>query len=313
MNKILEAANFQSTMRLAALGRDFITTAPKAILSAAFLRSVSAKGEIQTGVEKIKVGAVTCKLVFKDIKSELLYRVGRKRKYVSYLITLEGIFEGLNTNLTFANFICSAKNRKAFQTCQKISRKIEEQANVGFICGPTSSGKTHLLNAIGNEFQTRIPSAKVYYCTSTEFCSRFIDSVRHNNSELFREHLTRCDVLLVDDFQDLETKEFTQKEFRIVLDVLVDCGKSVIVAADRPPDAICSSERLTSRLLGGYVVALASPSEKDKLNYLKKMAPDFGVNPNSKELEILASKTKAGMREIIGSLKNLQIQKELGN
>src|SRR5262249_24343926 len=129
-------------------------------------------------------------------------------------------------------------------------------------------GKTHLLQAIawaGNSSGGR----KVLYLTAERFMYGFVSALKTQTAIAFKEALRAIDVLVIDDMQFLQGKS-TQAEFCHTLNALIDAGREVVVAGDRPPaDLESLDDRVRSRLAGGLVVEMGSHAEELRLEILK--------------------------------------------
>ena len=170
-------------------------------------------------------------------------------------------------------------------------------------------GKTHLLQAItwaGNAHGDR----KVLYLTAEKFVYGFVSALRTHTALAFKDILRGIDVLVIDDLQFLQGKQ-TQAEFSHTLNSLIDAGRQVVVAADRPPaDMESLDERIRSRLAGGLVVEMGCLGEELRLEILnarvasaKQFHPDFNVPPPI--LAFIAKSVTNNGRDLEGALNRL--------
>jgi chromosomal replication initiator protein len=168
----------------------------------------------------------------------------------------------LDPRLTFASFCEGRSNDVACRAARAVAGAPEGSApayNPLYIHAGVGLGKTHLLQAIAHETRRLDPSRRALYLTVERFTIQFVAALRDRSALDFKERLRSIDVLLIDDMQFL-TGRSVQQEFCHMLNALLDSGKQVVVAADRPPAELEGvDERVRSRLKGGVVVGLAAP------------------------------------------------------
>ena len=141
---------------------------------------------------------------------------------------------GLNPANTFTSFVVGANSQFAHAACEAVAKKTGIGYNPLFIYGGPGLGKTHLMQAIGQEILRRQPGSRVVYLTCEKFTNEFIDSVRRGDLEKFRRRYRSSDVLLIDDVQFLAGKERSQEEFFHTFNTLLDGSNQVVLTCDRP-------------------------------------------------------------------------------
>lgn len=168
----------------------------------------------------------------------------------------------LDPRLTFASFCEGRSNDVAFRAARAVAGAPEGSAptyNPLYVHAGVGLGKTHLLHAIAHESRILDQSRRALYLTVERFTVQFVSAIRDRSALDFKDRLRAIDVLLIDDMQFL-TGKVVQQEFCHMLNVLLDSGKQVVVAADRPPAELDGiDERVRSRMKGGVVVGLAAP------------------------------------------------------
>jgi chromosomal replication initiator protein len=168
----------------------------------------------------------------------------------------------LDAKLTFETFCEGRSNDVAYRAARAVAGAPEGSApayNPLYLHAGVGLGKTHLLQAIANEARTLDPNRRALYLTVERFTVQFVSALRDKSSLDFKERLRSIDILLIDDMQFLTGKS-VQQEFCHVLNTLLDSGKQVVVAADRPPAELEGvDERVRSRMKGGVVVGVAGP------------------------------------------------------
>lgn len=168
----------------------------------------------------------------------------------------------LDPRLTFATYCEGRSNDVACRAARAVAGAPEGSTpayNPLYIHAGVGLGKSHLLQAIAHETQKRDPNRRALYLTVERFTVQFVSALRERSALDFKERLRSIDVLLIDDMQFLTGKQ-VQQEFCHMLNALLDSGKQVVVAADRPPAELEGvDERVRSRLKGGVVVGIGAP------------------------------------------------------
>ncbi len=191
----------------------------------------------------------------------------------------------LDGRLTFESFVVGRSNALAQAAAERIARHQGGTAlyNPLYIQAGVGLGKSHLLHAAGN--QASLEGRRVIYLTADRFMYGFVASLKAQTSHAFKERLRGIDLLVIDDVQFIQGKTI-QQEFGHTLNALIDAGRQVIVAADRPPaDLESLDERVRSRLAGGLVVEIAALDEglragilHQRLAAVRATHPDFEVS-----------------------------------
>src|SRR3989344_3816492 len=176
----------------------------------------------------------------------------------------------LNPRYTFDNFIVGPFNELAQAAAIAISRNPGAAYNPLFIYGGVGLGKTHLVQAIGNEISKKFPDKKIKYVSSEKLTSGIVNSIKNREIDKFKALYKDTDLLIVDDIQFLAGKEKTQEEFFHIFNNLYEKNKQIILSSDRPPKAISSlEERLRSRFEGGLIADISIPDTETRIAILK--------------------------------------------
>ena len=201
----------------------------------------------------------------------------------------------------------SASNQMAVRAADAVISEPGVRYNPLFIAGPSGTGKTHLLNAIGNELARRGNGTARVACVGAQlFIDELIAALQEGQIERFRARYRAADVLLIDDVQFVAGKERTQEELFHVFNHFHSAGKQLVFVSDVAPKAIDGlEERLRSRFEGGLVAELEAPDRTLREKLFAKYLADAGeVDPAL--LQYLAERPVSSVRELIGVVHRLQ-------
>lgn len=221
----------------------------------------------------------------------------------------------LNKKYTFDTFIVWDGNQLAYAAAKAISDSPGQAYNPFFIYGDVGLGKTHLMQAIGNEILRADPDAKVFYCSTESFLNEMVASIRMKNSNDFRNKYRALDVLMIDDIQFLSNKVSLQEEFFNTFNTLYQAGKQIIIASDRPPSEISHlEERVRSRFEGGLVADIKGPNFESRIAIIEQKLQEKGEHLPTPIIHVLAEVIQSNIRELEGALlKVLIYYKTKGN
>ncbi len=239
-----------------------------------------------------------------------------KQNFINNELPLNDLYinkdDNLNPRYTFNSFIIGSFNELAHAAGQAIIKNPGSAYNPLFIYGGTGLGKTHLIQAIGNEIKKNDPSKKIYYVTSEKFAIDYINSVQANKVNNFKEKYRKYDVFIMDDTQFLSNKEKTQEELFHLFNVLYDKNKQIIFSSDQHPTYIPHLEdRLKSRFSAGMIVDVQHPEYESRLAILRSKTDNFNIS--GEIIEYLASSTQGNIRELEGLLNLIICQSQLKN
>ena len=175
------------------------------------------------------------------------------------------------------------------------------------IYGPTGSGKSHLLEAVVNEYRRRLRRKRCAYLSSEKFTTEFIASLRGGSGlPLFRRRYRDLDILAIDDIQFFSSKRATLNEFLQTVDHLARAGKQVIVAADRPPIELEGiGTDLAARLTGGLTCPLQYPSFDGRVSIVERICQQRGFVLPLDVRELIAQHMTRDVRRILGAINRL--------
>lgn len=225
----------------------------------------------------------------------------------------DGTVKDLNPKYRFDTFVSGDNSRFAMAAAQSVAKNPGEVYNPLFVYGGVGLGKTHLMQAIGNEILKKDPSKKIEYVSSEKFTSDFIASLNKQSSS-FKDKYRKVDVLLVDDMQFLAGKEQTQVEFFHTFNALHQARKQIIIASDRPPKSIPTLEdRLRSRFEWGLIVDIQPPDLETRIAILQRKSQARGIDIPLESLDYIAKQIQTNIRELEGALNRIFAYCELNN
>ena len=220
----------------------------------------------------------------------------------------------INNENTFETFVIGNGNRFAHAASLAVAEAPAKAYNPLFIYGGVGLGKTHLMHAIGNYIRETRPESKVAYLSSERFTNDFINSIRDNKPESFREKYRNIDVLLIDDIQFLAGKEQTQEEFFHTFNALHDDDKQIVITSDRTPKEIPTLEdRLRSRFGWGLTTDITPPDLETRIAILKKKCEEENVVIPKESMMYIANHIDTNIRELEGALTRVAAYANLTN
>jgi len=213
----------------------------------------------------------------------------------------------LNPSYLFENFVEGDCNRLARSAGYAVAKKPGITSfNPLMIYGGVGLGKTHLVQAVGNEIKEQHPDSKVVYVASEKFTNQFIEALKNHKLQDFINYYREVDVLILDDVQFLKEKEKTQEIFFHIFNHLHQSGKQIIMTSDcAPKDLQGLQERLVSRFKWGLTADLTSPDFETRMAIIKKKLQQDGVRIPDQVLEYVAYTVDTNIRELEGVIVSL--------
>jgi len=209
----------------------------------------------------------------------------------------------LNPKYTFDTFVIGAGNRFAHAASLAVAEQPANAYNPFFLYGGVGLGKTHLMHAIGHYILENDPGTKVLYISSEKFTNEFINAIRDNSGESFRNKYRNIDVLLIDDIQFLAGKDGTQEEFFHTFNALHGENKQIIISSDRQPKEIPTlEERLRSRFEWGLITDIQPPDLETRIAILRKKAKAENLDIPNEAMMYIANMIDTNIRELEGAL-----------
>lgn len=219
---------------------------------------------------------------------------------------------GLNSKYTLDNFIIGSNNELAVAAARSIINSPGTRYNPFFLYGGPGLGKTHLVQAIGNELLRNNPNYKIFYTPISHFYSDFIDAIQNGKGKEFNRKFQKLDCLIIDDFQLIVNKEKSQEEFFNIFNDLYQLNRQIIVTSDRLPSQIKTvDERLASRLTWAGAFDLQLPKFEDKCAILRAKAEFIGAEIEPEAIEYIAENVNTNIRDLEGEFSTILLMSEV--
>ncbi len=213
----------------------------------------------------------------------------------------------LNNTYTFDNFVEGDCNRLARSAGLAVAKKPGITSfNPLMLYGGVGVGKTHLVQAIGNEIKNNMPSKVVLYVDQNDFTNQFLNALQNHRLQDFQNFYLQVDLLILDDVQFLAGREKTQEMFFHIFNQLHQSGKQVIMTSDCPPrDLKGFQERLLSRFKWGLTADLQEPDFETKLAIINRKMLADGIEIPTEVSEYLAYSVDTNLRDMEGVMNSM--------
>ncbi|MDC3386554.1 chromosomal replication initiator protein DnaA [Gammaproteobacteria bacterium] len=211
-----------------------------------------------------------------------------------------------SSDFTFDNFVTGKSNELARAAAMQVSSNPGQNYNPFFIYGGVGLGKTHLMNAIGNNILNYNKSAKILYLHSEKFVADMVRALQHNKIDSFKEYYRSADALLIDDIQFFAGKERSQEEFFHTFNTLLEGKCQIVLTCDRYPKEVNGlDERLKSRFGWGLTQSIEPPELETRVAILKKKAAFIGTELDTDVAFFIARCIQSNVRELEGALRRV--------
>ena len=218
----------------------------------------------------------------------------------------------LNPRYTLSDFIVGSANELAHAAVTSVVSNLGTIYNPLFIYGGVGLGKTHLIQALGNEVARLNKNKVVKYVSSEKFTSELVAAIQAKEMDKFKEDYRKCDLLIIDDIQFIAGREKTQEEFFHTFNALYEKNKQIVISSDKQPKAISTLEdRLKSRFEGGMIADIGYPDYETRLAIIKTKLVKKQVSLASEIVEYVAQNFQKNIREMEGALNKIIIQTKI--
>lgn len=222
--------------------------------------------------------------------------------------------DNLNPRYTFDNFVVGPFNEVAHAASQTVIKNPGHVYNPLFVYGSTGRGKTHLIQAVGNQIKLLHPDKKVYYLTSERFGSEFFVAINEGKVQQFKDRYRKYDVMIMDDVQFFSNKEKFQEELFHFFNTFHDTGRQLVFSSDRHPNIIPGIEdRLRGRFSVGMIVDIPEPDNESRMAIVRTKCGVHNINLSNEVVEYIASAIEDNIREIEGIVNVIACQTQLRN
>ena len=212
----------------------------------------------------------------------------------------------LNREFTFASFVEGKSNELAKAAASQVADNAGQSYNPLLMYGGVGLGKTHLMQAVGNEILHRKPNARVMYLHSQRFVQDMVKALQTGTMQQFMQFYRSVDALLIDDIQFFAKKLRSQEEFFHLFNSLLERGQQMILTSDKYPREIDGLEdRLKSRFVWGLTVEVEAPELETRVAILMKKAEAEAIPLDQEVAFFIAERVRSNVRELEGALRRV--------
>ena len=220
--------------------------------------------------------------------------------------------DNLNPRYTFETFVVGPFNQLAHAAAETVIKNPALTYNPLFIYGNTGYGKTHLIQAIGNEMKKLYSGIKVFYVSSEKFSVDYINAIKTGKANSFKDKYRQYDVLIMDDIQFIADKEKTQEELFHLFNAMYDNNKQIIFSSDKHPNFMPGfEERLKGRFNAGLTVEITKPDVESREIILREKAKHQNLSIPESIIKFIAQEVVGNIRDLEGVLNTLACKLQL--
>lgn len=257
--------------------------------------TTSSKKTTQTNSKKASTKTTATKQESKN--NEVVKKTKRKKNE---------IVSGLNPSFNFDNYVTGKANQLARAAAIQVADNPGQAYNPLFIYGGVGLGKTHLLQAIGNQLKQQSPDAKIRYLHAERYVSDVVKAYENKAFDAFKKQYHSLDLLLIDDIQFFGKKTRTQEEFFYAFNSLIEEKKQIVITCDTYPKEITDmDERLRTRFSWGLTVAIEPPELEMRVAILLKKAEESKISLHEDVAFFVAKQIRSSVRELEGALNRI--------
>ena len=241
-----------------------------------------------------------------NFPESLITQVNNLPKIVKKTNPAAVVNSGLNSAFNFDNYVTGRANQLARAAAIQVAENPGAAYNPLFIYGGVGLGKTHLLQAIGNELKQHNPDAKIRYLHAERYVTDVVKAYEHKAFDEFKRQYHSLDLLLIDDIQFFAKKTRTQEEFFYAFNSLIEAKKQIVITCDTyPKEIIDVDERLRTRFSWGLTVAVEPPELEMRVAILLKKAEAVNLALPEDVAFFIAKQIRSSVRELEGALNRI--------
>ncbi|OGC67630.1 chromosomal replication initiator protein DnaA, partial [candidate division WWE3 bacterium RIFOXYC2_FULL_40_11] len=286
-----------------------------------------AKQELLAALNKRSQKKLDLELIIKKVKAKTLdtgpvgplFTPPRDEEIV---VKEKQLQAGLTPKYTFENYILGGHNNLAHAIAVAVATRPGEQYNPVFFHSGVGLGKTHLLQAIGNNILRNHPATKIIYTTGETFTNELIDAIQSGKAgkkskyttNEFRNRYRHADVFLIDDVQFIIGKDATQEELFHTFNSLYMSGKQIVITSDRPPSEFKNlASRITSRFAMGIIADIHKPGFEERVAILRARRDFLGEDISDEIISYIAQNISSNIRELEGAYMQVSVKAHSNN
>jgi chromosomal replication initiator protein len=222
--------------------------------------------------------------------------------------------DNLNPRYTFESLVVGPFNDVANAASQMVVKSPGQVYNPLFIYGQTGRGKTHMIQAVGNQIKKLHPNKKVYYLTSERFGTELFSAIQEGKVQAFKEKYRKYDVVIMDDVQFFASKEKFQEELFHFFNTFYETGRQLVFSSDKHPNTIPGLEdRLKGRFSMGMIIDIPEPDQESRAMIVKSKCAPHNITLNDEIVNHIAVSIEDNIREIEGIINVIACQTQLKN
>lgn len=244
---------------------------------------------------------------------QLLENNSRTQLRLPAMPEVKSYIRNLHPRYTFEEFMVGDSNLLAHSACQAIAQGDTTLGPTLYINAGTGLGKSHLTHAVAHSIASQSPGTRLFYLTAQQFSAEMVGRIKTNSMESFKEkYHNNCDVLLIEDVQNLTGKQKTQAELNEILDVLMKAGKRIILTGSHTPRELSNiDEGVRSRMSAGLISTINPPDLKTSRRIIRRKAKNCNLHLDDDLVDYLAQSIKGDIRKIESAVVGLKAKSSL--